>query len=487
MTLKFRYSALVLLAAVLMFTMTSCTPWMSGKITDLRERLFGYNPPDFVDSTVKVIDKSPKDTNNPVPDTGIPENSIEGEIDTLFSELSVDHEVYRFDSDNCAVVYDEKEAYIFDFTAERVTPITDIEEMYAVADPTGRGRAYFDDYRIEYEFSEDENQLHIFCKVLSNTEDAYFSVYGFYSLKGRIYSGTGIPDIPNRSFRGFDRAELNYPGCDEPFTVTSLDDYKKLGLYEDQYLLICTRAFIENDIATLEECMGVEEGLLSVWEGVTVSDYTLTNPYPHLNGAYTLRMIANISGSQMERYPDGQYVITISEGLGVEMEIVPVTASSVAGVMSDVEKWVYMFAASYGGWYSEDMLDPENPAFAHHLLDFFGYINRMKGINGTLTGAEYKAYSEKYFGFTDFENEYTSEGQIEHYGHGGVGQICEVKTLSSASGIHIIEVTYFADPMRSVVALEKRFTAVELGDGEYRIDRIETVFESDHRIYGWST
>lgn len=485
--MKFRYSALILLAVMLMFAMTSCTPWMSGKITDLRERVFGYNPPDFVDSTVKVIDKSPKDTNNPVSDTGIPENSVESEIDTLFSELSEDHEIYRFNNDNCAVLYNEKDAYILDFTAERITPVTDIEEMYAAADPTGRGREYFNDYRIEYEFSERETQLHLFFTVYSNTEEAYFSVYGYYYLNGRIYSGTGIPDIKNRSFVGFYKTTVSYPGCDEPFTVTSLDDYAKLGLYEDQYLLICTRAFIENDIATLEECMGVEDGLLSVWEGVAVSDYTLTNPYPNLPGAYTLRMIANISGSQMERYPDGQYIITIFEGLGVEMEIVPVTASSVAGVMSDVEKWVYMFAESYGGWYGEDMLNPENRDFAHHMLDFFGYINRMKGISDTLTGEEYKAYSEKYLGFTDFENEYTSEGQIEHYGHGGVGQICEVKTLSSASGVHIIEVTYFADPMRSVVALVKRFTAVELGDGEYRIDLIETVFETNHHIYGWST
>ncbi len=483
-----------ILALSLSFTMTSCFAWVSNTARGLNNKIFGE--PDFVDSTVVMV---PEYDTVEIPETKIISDTLidadnvteltteEIQLARELVELEGDLEFYYFNDDKCSVVYNEKNAWIFDYELSRVTPVVDLEKMLATADKTGRGSEYFRDVTISYEFSMNSDiQLKIDYTVRSNTADAEYKVYGFYMVH---------PDSLDRwgreqgSFYGYFLTDITYPGCDEPVTITDLADFAKLGVTEDDYMFDAARAFIENDVETLEEYTGVAKGTLSVWEGVKVTDYTITRLDPTSVWTNTLRIVATIEGSNIERYPDGQYIIMLKDGLGVEFDITSVYDSTVDTLetYNNAERWAYDFASSYGAWYDLDKLTPADPAYSHYLLDYFYYIDRKNGITREFTGEHYKEYCEKYFGYTDLTgNEYAGQGEIRHDGHGGVTMLCDVKTTLAASGIHFIEVTYYADPLRSVVALVRRLVLVEADDGEFLIDRIEDVLTTEYGSFGWS-
>lgn len=480
-----------ILALALPLSMTSCMTWVSNTARGLNNKIFGE--PDFVDSTVKKI---PEYDTAQIPNvfdtladtTGAVELTAESmETARELMELEGDLEFYDFNDGKCTVVYNNKSAWVFDYELSRVTPVVNLDTMLAEADKTGRGSEYFRDVTVKYSFSMNSDiQLKLDFTVRSNTADAEYTVYGFYMVHPDSFERWGHE---RGSFYGYYLTDITYPGSDEPVTITNLADFSKLGVTADDYMFDAARAFIENDVKTLEKYTGVKEGTLSIWEGVTVSDYTLTRLDPTSTWTNDLRIIATIGGSNIERYPDGQYVILVKDGMGVDFEISPVSASSAIELpaYTAAEKWAYDFASSYGAWYDLDKLTPADPSFAHCLLDYFYYIDRQKGITREFTGEHYREYSEKYFGFTDFTgNEYASLGDIRHDGHGGVTKICDVKTALAASGVHNIEVTYYADPLRSVVASVRRLVLVEIGDGEFRIDRIESVIETEYPSYGWS-
>lgn len=489
---RIRLTAAVL-ALSLPFSLTSCFAWVSNTARGLNDKLFGT--PDFVDSTMVVAHH---DDSELQPDTMSAEailfdtteatemTTAEMKQAKELIELSGELEFYNFNNDNCAVVYSEKGAWIFDYALSRVTPIVDFEEMLATADKTGRGREFFEDVSIEYEFYMNSDiQLRVTYNVKSNTSEASFSVYGFYMVHPDSYERWGWEQ---GSFYGYYLNDIYYPGVAEPVTVDDIADFEGLGVSQDGYVYTAARAFIENDIEELETQLGLDDGTLSSWKGVTVSDYTVTNVDPTGRSANTLRIVGTLANSKIERYPDGRYIIEVKDGLGAEFSIHAVSDENYETESSytDAEVWAYEWAASYGGWRDIDKMVPTDPTFAHQMLDFFLYIDRVKGINGDFTREKYFEYSEKYFGFKDFSNDYTVYDTIRHDGHGGATMLCEVETVTSASGVHIIDVFYFADPLRSVVSRQNRVTLVETGDGEFKIDRVESVVSTEYRIFGWS-
>ncbi len=483
MNLK-RIFTLLLLAAVSV-SLSSCFVW-STKISDnipIKEML-GIEQPDFVDSVEKVIPNTPVDESGVAADTLMPEDEETSlTVDKRFAEEAKKKNVYRFNGGECAVVYDENGADIYDFVDLKVVPITDFNSMYTAADIYRRSRQYFEDYRIEYEFEQLTNDFMINFTVYSNTCDAYFKVYGFYTTDERFFE---VNNLKGRGFRGYYKTEISYSGVDEPITITDLSDYGNPGVTGDNYIFARVKAFLETDVQALEELFYLESGTLSVWEGLEITDYTITIPTPEPYGPYEFRIIATFKNSNVERYPDGQYIITVTDGIDVGFDITPVHSSSVKTVYTEAEKWAHEWASHYGGWCPLEFMTPTNEIYAHHLLDFFGYIKRTNGAIEETTGEQYKEWCEKYFGFTDFENEYTASGVIDHGGHGLNTNVCEVETVSEASGIHIIEITYFADQLRSVEALKRRVTLVELGDGGYRIENVENIYETDLNFYGWA-
>lgn len=457
-------SAVVVLSVALMGT--SCS------------LLKNNDAPDFVDiytidntETTDVLDLllSPDDT-------GIP-SVFSDEINVLGDNL----QIYDCNDEFCSIVYNETGAWMFDQKAIKVTPLVDLEAMLADADPSGRGREYFKDVTISYDFVEREGvELRIHFTVNSNTSDAYFKVYGFYMLLEEADEYHYF-EYERGDFRGYDIEETVYPGSDEPIGIYDISDYARLGIYEDNWLFKMAKAIIENDVHALEGKNFLEKGTLSDWEGMVISEYEIIRDNPTSPYLDFLTLNITIAESNVERYPAGKYVVTLSEGPGLTIDIKPASEVGTEYVLTEAAQWLAPLAEHFGGFVTAN----EDSA-THSLTDLYLYHTRVVGSEPSYE--EFVRFSEDCFGIEIMSGD-VSRAEIEsHGGHGYGTSLCEISGGIPEDGVCHVTVTYFADPMKSVIATVDEYELVKIGEGicKYKIKSAERTYDTDLKICGWS-
>ncbi len=451
--MKFTKIIAASLITALALTATSCSWWFDTPFELGRET-------DFYDTVVK----SPQ----------------EDMINTLGENL----QFYEMEHEDCIVAYNEENAWMVDFRINKTTPLVDMNAILADGDPTGRGAEYFRDVSLTYEFIENtDKELRIVFTVTSNTADAKIKVYGYYTL---FEEGEFNLSYKRGDFRGYYVESTVYPGSDEPIGIYDISDYARLGIsddmYSESYIIKIAKAIIGNDVEALEGIWYLEDGILSDWDGMVISEYELIRENPTTRYLDRLILKITISESNVERYPAGNYVVTISDGIDVNVDIVCADEADTADKMTEAEEWLYTFVSHYG-----EARDVNPSGISHALIDYYFHTLRL---------SEREAQYEDFVRFMDVCFDYqvkdgdVTRAEIEQHGGHGLGtSLCEVEAITSSSGIHKIKATYFADPMKSVVAATEEFTLVETGDGIYkfRFESAECTYNSGLRLYGWST
>lgn len=447
--------------------------------------------PDILDDTSAAVTARVTDTedsdwvHSDTADTLFPTDTI-GEagitpVEKLY-ELGDGLEFYHFDDGSCTLVYNEAGAWVFDYTINRVTPVVDLDAMLTAADRTGRGGEYFEDVIIGYEFAENSGtELCIHFNVNSVHDDSHYSVYGFYPLSDEGFDNFGY-GFNRGEFRGYYMEEISYPGSDEAAVIYDVNDYAKLGIRDDDWLFCTARAIIENDVPELEYRLLLESGVLSDWEGMEISDYSITNRDVNSQFIDGLEIYLNITESRVERYPAGEYSVRIVDGLGTRVEFTPLDGDIDEVSYSDAAEWLYTYASRYGGSMPPEEQVITNYSYAHMLVDFYLYSNEFDSARISWDG--FREFCRVHFGIEVTEDHVSVADVESHGGHGGGGVCCEIVDELSASGIHFITVNYYADPMKSKVAYTHVFTVVE-NDG-FEIDACERTYDANLRPESWS-
>ncbi|MBQ2765700.1 MAG: hypothetical protein IJF48_01770 [Clostridia bacterium] len=437
---------------VLAFTATSCSWWFDTPFEFVRET-------DFYDSVVK----SPQED--------------------MISALGEDLQFYNMEHEDCTVAYNEKNAWMVDFRINKTTPLVDIEAILADADPTGRGTEYFQDVSVTYEFIENmDKELRIVFTVTSNTADAQIKVYGYYTL---FEEGEFNLSYKRGDFRGYYVESTVYPGSDEPIGIYDISDYARLGIsddmYSESYIIRIAKAIVENDVEALEGIWYLKDGILSDWEGMVISEYELIRENPTARYLDRLILKITISESNVERYPAGNYVVTISDGIGVNVDIVRADEVDTVDQMTEAEEWLYTFVAHYGGAH-----DVNTNGISHSLIDYYFHTLRLSEREPKYE--DFVRFMDVCFDYQVKDGDVTRAEIEQHGGHGLATSLCEVETITSSNGIHKIKATYFADPMRSVIGRIDEYTLVETGHEiyKYRFESAECTYDSGYMLYGWS-
>ncbi len=406
--------------------------------------------------------------------TGIP--SVNSDA---ISVLGENLQTYHCKDDFCAVVYNESGAWMFDQKSIKVTPLVSLDAMLAAADPSGRGAEYFKDITVSYEFIErDDIELMINFNVTSNTSDAYFKVYAFYTLHdANEYFG----DFKRGDFRGYYIDTTVYPGCSDPISIYDISDYAKLGIYEDNWLFMAAKALVENDVHALEGHYFLEAGTLSDWEGMVISDYEIIRENPVSPYLDSLTLKINIAESNVERYPTGEYVVTLCEGPDLNIDIIPAQQVGTEYILTEAATWLYPLATHFGGFVTANA-----DSVSHSLIETYLYLTRMAGTEPSYE--EFIRFSEECIGIIIKTGD-VSRAEIEsHDGHGFGTSLCEIKGGIPEDGVCRVTVTYFADPMKSVPVYVDEYELIKIGDGicKYKIQSAKRTTYNDYKVCGWS-
>ncbi len=375
------------------------------------------------------------------------------------------------------MVYNDKNAWIFDLTLNRIIPIVDYDAMLAAADTTGRGREYFDgDLSLSLEFPyKSDTQAEIVLKVTGD-EGCEYSVYTYYSKNGY--------------FSDYRYNSMVHPGSDEPIVITDVEDYAKLGIAEEvaenSYMFNIPRAIVENDIDELKNIFMRINGTLTPeafdsWEGMEISEYSIYRMPPLTPFLDEISFTVKIEKSNVDALPPGEYLMRIYDGLGIHVEINNVNEPKTS-VETEAANWISPYVRTAGLFKPEDMVVTNND-YVHALLDSTIWYYKD---DAPLDINSFAEYCEKYFGLEGVEEHYTSDFVTNHGGHGLSARLFEIREDYTASGIHTITVDFFADPMATVIARTYEYTLVDIGDGEFRLDGVDVIYDSGYGIYGWS-
>lgn len=447
-----------LILLVLPLTLASCSWWFTTPIED--DRL-----PDEVDTP----DSTPDDYTEV---TGIPDiNSID--------KLGEGFERFSTPDGSCVVTYNKKTAFVFDYMLGEVTPLVDFEAMIDVADPIERAREYFTDVTLDVECKmNNEREIMISFTVTSNTHDASFSVNSFYTVENY-----GSGNYPRGTVRGYyATGNIVYPGYQEAIVITDIEDWDKFGVevQEDDWLYRSVKAFLESDVAVLEEVTNSQKGTLAPWGNVKISDYKIIRENPTSVYLDSVTLIVNISESGIERYPAGEYRVIVADGPGENFSIFSTVSVPDMHNPTSNELFIRDWVTRFGGWYPVDSQTLENPGYAHQIIDFYLYTE-----NNEAKFENFAEFCEDYFGYENAEKYVSREDVENHGGHGGSSALCEVTVEASSGNMYVYTVTFFADQLKTTVARVNRiFVVAENGD-DFRITKVECIVSSEYDAYHW--
>ncbi len=426
---------------------------------------------DTVDSTDDTVDTTDTNSNN-IADI-LPENlaAIPGAEELILSNTP---EFRELNNGNVVVVWDNKNAWVFNLELNSITHVTDYDAMLAVADTTGRGREYFDsDLSLSLDVPhESETQIRIVLNVTGD-EGCEYSVYTYYSKNGHLTD--------------YYCERIIYPGSDEPVYITDIDDYAKLGISdeiaENSYVFRTARAIIENDVDSLKSLMPHRNNeLFDAWEGMEISEHCVYRMPPIDPYRDDIWLNVKIEKSNVEGLPPGEYSMHIYDGININVDIENLNEPEVS-VETEAASWISPFVRAAGSFAPEEMV-VTNENYVHALLDStIWYYNDDEPLD--LNG--FAEFCEKYFNLDDVEKHYTNGYITNHGGHGLASFLFEIKKDAVVGDTHTVTVDFFADPMATVVAKTYEYTLVDIGDGEFRLDGVDVTYDSGYTIYGWST
>ncbi len=464
------------LTVVVLMSATSCSWWFTTPIEDgrLHDTVQGAGDGS---ATVEPTDDTADKKGLPLPD------DKEG-----FAYLGSGLEFYHADTGDCVVVYNDTGAWVFDYMLREVTPLVDYDAMLAVADPTERGAQYFKDVTLSVgcETIEDR-EIRVVLTVKSNTHDAKYAVAVYYTLNEPI-SPYSRGDV-----RGYYRDfEINYPGHNEPVVIDDIADWGKLHNYADgsdyreHWLYQTVKSFLSLDIAELEKTMSVASGTLKSWEDAVISDYKIIRHdvdqlyFAEVSVEFTLA--EGSLGRWHSDWNDGRYQVTVNDGPGQFMRILPVGEAEqepdAFASKSFVETWV----SHRGGWYPIEEQVVENGGYMHHLIDLYLGLNNFENADYE----EFIEFCESTFGLENVEA-YVARDEVEnHGGHGGSTALCDVELQASSGNDYVFEVTFWADVTETVAAKYYEIHVTDRGDGEYTVERVECTLNNGFEVYTWS-
>ncbi len=391
-------------------------------------------------------------------------------------KLGENLQFFHSTTDDCVIVYNHENAWAFDYKLNKVTKLTDFDAMYAAADVHGRADGYFDGVTLDVECEMNRTyEIRIMFTVTSKTADAFYKVYSHYTLEDNSMNKRG--DV-----RGYHFEELKYPGSDEIVVIYDVEDFNLLVNSEydskESYLYRAVKALVEVDVPELEAVMNLKEGTLSEWESVVISDYSITNEKPLERWIDTLILTVNITESSVERYPAGTYTINIYDGPGpVFSPDLPVPDPS---LFSEAEKFVNIWVSHCGGWFKMDKQTMANSAYAHHITDLY-----LGWEQGTVTLEGFEKFCKETFGYTLEGSGVTRESVEQHGGHGGTDSLCEITSTVSSGNNYVIEVTFYADQLKSVVSRIHRIHITDNLDGTFEITSCEAIYDTEYDTYDW--
>ncbi len=457
--MKFKATLTLILSALLMLGCSSCV-WSTKPIPD-----------EQLPKKDELTEKRQEDTVEPGENTEPKDNAL-----PEYTELGENLEFFHTPNDDCVIVYNHENAWAFDYKLNKVTKLTDFDAMYAVADIHGRAKQYFESYTLGVECIMNQTyEIRVMYTVNSTTHDASYTVYSFYTLES-------IASYERGEVRGYFYENIEYPGSDEPIVIYDVAD---LGLllnndktYTDYYSRM-VNALVELDIPTLESIMRTSEGALSEWENVVISDYSISNEHPTSPYLDTLLLTINISESTVERYPVGEYKIIMSEGIGPIFS--PVFDDADDAPLSGSEEFIYTWASRFGGSYPIELQTMTYDGYSHEMIDF--YLNREVE---TPTLERFEKFCKDTFGYT-LEGSGIDRNSVEkHGGHGGSRVLCDITSTVSAGENYIIEVSFYADQLKSVVSKVYRYHVKCYLDGTCIITACESVYDSGLKTVAWS-
>lgn len=392
------------------------------------------------------------------------------------TELPENVSVYYFCDGQAAVIYSDKYAWVFDFAENRVVPIVDLEAMLAVFDPSNRAEEYFRDTALSLKFTEYDRELHISMTITSNTHDAACTFACYYCADPLSFQERGL--------RGYYLTSAYYPGSDEPHTVDSTERLYELGLTEEMsfYKTVC--AIMNSDVNALEEALYLEKGVLASWEGIEITNCTVTRE--NMTHAWIDELIIDltVAKSPLERLPVGDYRVRVSEGLFTDLEFKSKNSSDAEVVLNEAEEWLLPYVESFGGAWKPEEQTPEGGAYVHNLMDLF--LMSVSWDEDLITVDGFVEFCRLHFGIEDISVYINEDELLKHGGHGLYTYLCEIVNDYTASGIHFITVDFFADPMKTVVAFTQEYVLTET-DGSYRLDEVRRTYDSGLPAFGWGT
>lgn len=429
-------------------------------------------PPEIANQ--KEMMESMEAAKNNVPETV--HDSAEADTTAPETDFPEDAERCTFANGEAELVYTDSEAWIVDHVKSETVSVINIDAMLALADPAGRAGEYFNDYQIKLEHSENERSLWMAIQVTSTTHDAAMKLSCYYLYNPR--------PTAKRGFEGeYHLMSIHYPGCDEPYTVDSFDRLSELGVTEQSEYYAPVRAFLSCDFSTFEKELYLDEGTLASWDGVVISDYTITRTNMTSPGVSGLMLDITVSESPLERLPAGEYTVAVDTGLFVDFDINP-KGGDTPRELSDVERYIYTYASSFGGSFEPEYQNEQSEVWMHCLLDL--YLGTSPHDPDKITYDGFRDFCKYGFGVEDASEYYTEDEVLNHGGHGLGTNLCKVRGDFTASGIHFVTVDYFAEPMETVVAFTHEFVVTE-SNGYYRLDEVRRTYDSGLHPFGWST
>ncbi len=466
----------IILVFVLMLTTASCSWWFVTPIED-----------DRLPDPLEGVGDGGTDTNSDEDTTdkkGLPlPDDVEG-----FAYLGGGLQFYHATTGDCVVVYNDTGAWVFDYMLREVTPLVDYDAMLAVADPTGRGAEYFGDVTLSVgcETIEDR-EIRVVLTVKSNTHDAKYGVAVYYTLNEPIYM------YSRGDVRGYYRDfAIYYPGYDEPVVIDDIADWGRLHSYTDgsdykeHWLYQTVNSFLTLDIESLEAAMGVASGTLKSWEDAVISDYKIIRydvDALYFSEVYVEFTLAEGSlGRWHSDWNDGRYQVTVNDGPGQFMRILPVGEAEqepdAFASKSFVETWV----SHRGGWYPIEEQVVENGGYMHHLIDLYLGLNNFENADYE----EFIEFCESTFGLENVAD-FVARDEVEnHGGHGGSTALCDGELVASSGNDYVFEVTFWADVTETVTARYYEIHLTDRGDGEYTVERVECTLNNGFEVYTWS-
>ncbi len=453
-------TAAVLIAALC--SLTSCDAFKMIKSNPSAIRNYFISDETYADTEMESYYDSVEELSGDTAD-------LTGETDAILSGLTELHgelEIYTFPNAEAALVYNDTDAYIIDYTLGRAENICDYDAMLAVADPTGRGSEYFKNTSLEIEVSDRARESQIIFTVTDG--DAYYKVYGFYTFDP-ISGGT-------RGFRGYYGDSINYPGAYDPATIYDVKDFAALGVTGIEYLYERAAAIATGDFEALSEMMYLTPEVAEKWKTVKIGEYSISRTDFSPNWPPSLIVYIDVIESGHEGLPVGKYNVTVSDGYdnaNIRIERLdgePFYADYDTSDINTPIGFAYQYAKSFGGSYHPDEQNTDNSSWAHCILDFYSFITSHSERVGDYE--DFERFCLYRFAVEDASTVCDVKSFYNHGGHGLSSVSCAVSDYTSASGVHIVTIDFFADPMRTVVAYTHVFTVVENDELElYKVER----------------